>query len=75
MFGRFQGGIDDSETRAGNQSRAPSAGGRLLLDRPTILRDYAERLTGDAILLYFFLAAVSDKHGLSFTATPPWRHV
>ena len=30
------------------------------------LRDYAERLTGDAIVLYFFLAAVSDKHGLSF---------
>jgi hypothetical protein len=23
-------------------------------------------LSGDAILLYFFLAAVSDKHGLSF---------
>ena len=30
------------------------------------LRDYAERLTGDAIALYFFLAAVSDKQGLSF---------
>ncbi len=30
------------------------------------LRDYAERLTGDAIMLYFFLAAVSDKRGLSF---------
>ncbi len=30
------------------------------------LRDYAERLTGDAIGLYFFLAAVSDKQGLSF---------
>ncbi len=30
------------------------------------LRDYAERLTGDAIVLYFFLAAVSDKQGLSF---------
>ena len=30
------------------------------------LREYAERLTGDAIALYFFLAAVSDKQGLSF---------
>ena len=30
------------------------------------LREYAERLTGDAIVLYFFLAAVSDKQGLSF---------
>ena len=30
------------------------------------VRDYAERLTGDAIVLYFFLAAVSDKQGLSF---------
>jgi len=30
------------------------------------MRDYAERLTGDAIVLYFFLAAVSDKQGLSF---------
>ena len=30
------------------------------------VREYAERLTGDAIALYFFLAAVSDKQGLSF---------
>lgn len=30
------------------------------------LREYAQRLSGDAIGLYFFLAAVSDKHGLSF---------
>ncbi|MCA9178158.1 MAG: hypothetical protein KDB14_27025 [Planctomycetales bacterium] len=30
------------------------------------LREYASRLSGDALLLYFFLAAVSDKHGLSF---------
>lgn len=34
------------------------------------LRDYAERLSGDAIALYFFLAAVSDKHGLSFYSDP-----
>ena len=30
------------------------------------LRDFASRLSGDAVFLYFFLAAVSDKHGLSF---------
>jgi hypothetical protein len=30
------------------------------------LRNFASRLTGDAIFLYFFLAAVSDQHGLSF---------
>lgn len=30
------------------------------------LREYGERLTGNAIVLYFFLAAVSDKQGLSF---------
>jgi hypothetical protein len=30
------------------------------------VRDYVPRLTGDAIVLYFFLAAVSDKQGLSF---------
>lgn len=30
------------------------------------MREYAERLTGDAIALYFFLAAVSDKQGVSF---------
>ena len=30
------------------------------------VRDFASRLSGDAVFLYFFLAAVSDKHGLSF---------
>jgi hypothetical protein len=30
------------------------------------LRDYAPRLTADALLLYFFLTAVSDRQGLSF---------
>ena len=36
------------------------------------LRDYAERLTGDAIMLYFFLAAVSDKRGLGCMAWGNW---
>jgi hypothetical protein len=30
------------------------------------LREFASKLSGDAILLYFFLSAVSDKDGLSF---------
>ena len=34
--------------------------------RKCFLREHASKLTGDALLLYFFLAAVSDKQGLSF---------
>jgi len=30
------------------------------------LRQHASELSGEAITLYFFLAAVSDKHGVSF---------
>ncbi len=45
--------------------RRPPAAGFSWIDR-RFLRDYADRLSGDAIGLYFFLAAVSDKHGLSF---------
>jgi len=45
--------------------RRPPAEGFSWIDR-RFLRDFAPRLSGDAILLYFFLAAVSDKHGLSF---------
>lgn len=32
------------------------------------LREYAAALERDAVLLYFFLAAVSDKYGLSYYA-------
>ncbi len=35
------------------------------LDR-RFLRQYASQLSGDAVFLYLFLAAVSDKHGLSY---------
>ena len=49
--------------------RCPPQEGFSWVDR-RFLRNYAERLTGDAILLYFFLAAVSDKHGLSFYSDP-----
>lgn len=45
--------------------RRPPREGFSWIDR-RFLRDYAERLSGDAVVLYFFLAAVSDKHGLSF---------
>jgi hypothetical protein len=45
--------------------RRPPPDGFSWVDR-RFLRDYAPRLTGDGILLYFFFAAVSDKHGLSF---------
>jgi hypothetical protein len=30
------------------------------------LREYAERLSREAVLLYFFLTAVADQNGLSF---------
>jgi len=45
--------------------RRPPCEGFSWLDR-RFLRDFASRLSGDAVFLYFFLAAVSDKHGLSF---------
>lgn len=45
--------------------RHPPAEGFSWIDR-RFLRTHASKLTGEAILLYFFLAAVSDKHGLSF---------
>ena len=45
--------------------RRPPREGFSWIDR-RFLREHASKLTGDAILLYFFLAAVSDQHGLSF---------
>jgi hypothetical protein len=45
--------------------RRPPPEGWSWIDR-RFLRDHASRLSHDAILLYFFLVAVSDKHGLSF---------
>ena len=45
--------------------RRPPREGWSWIDR-RFLRDHASRLSHEAILLYFFLAAVSDKHGLSF---------
>lgn len=45
--------------------RRPPREGFSWVDR-RFLRDYAARLSGDALVLYFFLAAVSDQDGLSF---------
>jgi len=45
--------------------RRPPADGFSWIDR-RFLHEFAGRLTHDAIVLYFFLAAVSDKHGLSY---------
>ena len=47
--------------------RQPPTSGFSWIDR-RFLREFASRLSHDAIVLYFFLAAVSDKHGLSY-----WR--
>ena len=47
--------------------RQPPTSGFSWIDR-RFLREFATRLSHDAIVLYFFLAAVSDKHGLSY-----WR--
>ena len=45
--------------------RRPPATGWSWIDR-RFLRERAPRLSHEAIVLYFFLAAVSDKDGLSF---------
>ena len=45
--------------------RRPPREGFSWIDR-RFLREFASKLTGDAIVLYFFLSAVSDKDGLSF---------
>jgi hypothetical protein len=45
--------------------RRPPREGFSWVDR-RFLRDFASRLSGNAVSLYLFLAAVSDKHGLSF---------
>lgn len=49
--------------------RHPPREGFSWVDR-RFLREYVARLSADAILLYFFLAAVSDKQGLSFYSDP-----
>jgi hypothetical protein len=45
--------------------RRPPASGWSWVDR-RFLREHAAHLSRDAVLLYFFLCAVADQHGLSF---------
>jgi hypothetical protein len=45
--------------------RRPPATGWSWVDR-RFLREHGDHLSRDAILLYLFLAAVADRHGLSF---------
>ncbi len=45
--------------------RRPPREGFSWVDR-RFLREFASKLTGDGIVLYLFLSAVSDKDGLSF---------
>jgi hypothetical protein len=47
--------------------RRPPVTGWSWVDR-RFVREHAARLSRDAVLLYFFLSAVADKHGLSFYA-------
>ena len=49
--------------------RRPPREGWSWIDR-RFLREHAARLSGDAIALYLFLAAVSDQNGLSFYSDP-----
>jgi hypothetical protein len=45
--------------------RCPPATGWSWVDR-RFLREHGDYLSREALLLYFFLAAVADRHGLSF---------
>jgi len=45
--------------------RCPPATGWSWVDR-RFVREHMDHLSREAVLLYFFLTAVADKHGLSF---------
>ena len=45
--------------------RRPPATGWSWVDR-RFVREHTDHLSREAVLLYFFLVAVADKHGLSF---------
>lgn len=47
--------------------RRPPASGWSWVDR-RFVREHMDHLSREAMLLYFFLSAVADKHGLSFYA-------
>jgi hypothetical protein len=49
--------------------RRPPATGWSWIDR-RFLREHGDYLSREAVLLYFFLATVADRHGLSFYSDP-----
>ena len=49
--------------------RRPPATGWSWVDR-RFLREHGDYLSGEAVLLYLFLVAVADRHGLSFYSDP-----
>jgi hypothetical protein len=49
----------------GERLRRPPATGWSWVDR-RFLREHGDHLSREAVLLYLFLAAVADRHGLSF---------
>ena len=51
--------------------RRPPKTGWSWVDR-RFLREHTAHLSRDAVLLYFFLCAVADKHGLSFYGDGTW---
>jgi hypothetical protein len=55
----------DKQVLVPDRVRRPPKDGWSWIDR-RFLREHAPRLSHEAIVLYFFLAAVGDKHGLSF---------
>ena len=50
--------------------RTVPCGGFSWIDRRFVREGFIDRLSGEAVLLYFFLAAASDAKGLSFYADP-----
>jgi len=55
----------DKRPLVADRVRRPPRQGWSWIDR-RFLREYAATLSHDAIVLYFFLAAVSDRHGMSY---------
>ena len=55
-----------TDTHSRSRATEASAEDRLVLGGSSLLREHAAHLSRDAVLLYFVLCAVADKHGLSF---------
>jgi hypothetical protein len=57
--------MNDKRILVPTRLRRPPATGWSWMDR-LFVREHMAHLSCEAVLLYFFLAAVADKHGLSF---------